>query len=269
MENDTHGRTIEEILNDIENADYLSEREKMIIRTQAFYKFTKWTESDYEEYDELYKKLKKSYRKCKKGTDDKEKMKTKEKGDALESIVNFIINKSFFLEVYPNKRTSTHEIDQFIVLSDYGKQTMYEYKFSHEFLGFDNGYFIGECKNYDEEVSATWVGKFYTLLRTCGHCSLGIIFSYEGLTGKENNWYHAHGLTKVIYQLEPNDKKIFILDFNKDDFKKLFDKKQNLFKIIDKKKLALISGSKSGSFDDKHEGEEEIIQIYEEIKKII
>lgn len=269
MGNDVHGCTIEEILEYIENADHLSEREKMIAKTKSFYKFTKWTESDYVEYDKLYKQLKKSYRKCKKGTDDEEKIKTKEKGDALENVVNFIIDKSFFLEVYPNKRTSTNEIDQFVVLSDYGKQAMHQYKFSHEFLGFENGYFIGECKNYDEEVEATWVGKFYTLLRTCGHCNLGIIFSYKGLTGKENNWYHAHGLTKIIYQIEPNGKKIFILDFNKDDFKKLFNRKENLFKIIYKKKLALISGSKSDNFNDKHEGEEEVSQIYEELKELL
>lgn len=265
-----HGLTLKEIINNIDNLDSQSERDKLVARTRLFYKIIEWTERDYEEYDRLLKDLKSSHRKYKTSSKEQEEQNTKQKGDALEKIVNFIIDKSFFLEVYPNRRTATHEIDQFIVLSDYGKQAISEYKFAQEMLGFNNGYFIAECKNYNDKVGATWVGKFYTLLKTCGCCDLGIIFSYKGLTGSENNWYDAHGLTKVIYQLEPEGDKIHILDFNKDDFELLKSKSTNLFKIIKNKKLSLISGIKSFKFNEKHEGEEYLKKVYDnEIKKYI
>jgi hypothetical protein len=266
MEN-KHGYTLKDILKLIDETDTLTEQEKIEAKVKSFYKFIKWTEKDYEQYEQLLVDLKKANRKSikKQLTSDEETIKTKDKGDALENIVNFIINKSFFLKVYPNKRTSTNEIDQFVVLSSNGKQAMYEYNFSSDLLGFKDGYFIGECKNYDDNVAATWVGKFYTLLRTCGNCELGIIFSYYGLTGQENNWYDAHGLTKVIYRMETGTKKNHILDFNKEDFEKLRDRKMNFFDIIHAKKNALISGSKSTNFHDEvHDGGKEMKKIYDD-----
>lgn len=262
-----HGYSLNDILKFIRNSDTLTEKEKIKGIVESFYKFVEWTEDDYKEYDQLLEEFKKANKKRtkKKSNEDDEVIKTREKGDALENIVNFIIDKSFFLQVHPNKRTSTNEIDQFVVISDNGKQALKKYEFSTELLGFNNGYFIGECKNYDDSVAATWVGKFCTLLQTCGNCELGIIFSYYGLTGKENNWYDAHGLTKVIYRMELGNNKTHILDFNKDDFELLKNKKVNFFKIIDAKKKALISGSKSSNFlDEKHEANEDMEKIYNE-----
>lgn len=264
---EAHGYSLKDILKLIKNSDTLTEQEKIKGIVESFYKFVEWTDDDYKEYDRLLEEFKKTNKKRtkKKSTVDEESIKTREKGDALENIVNFIIDKSFFLKVHPNKRTSTNEIDQFVVISDNGKQALKEYEFSTDLLGFNNGYFIGECKNYDDSVAATWVGKFYTLLKTCGNCELGIIFSYYGLTGKENNWYDAHGLTKVIYRMELGNNKNHILDFNKDDFELLKNKNINFFKIINAKKDALISGSKSINFLGViHNAEDDMKKIYDE-----
>lgn len=268
MEN-KHGHTLKEILNMIDNSNNIDEQEKIEAKVHAFYNFIKWTEEDYVIYNSLLSEFKdKNKKKTKKNSNNDESIKTKEKGDALENIVNFIIDKSFFLKVHPNQHTATNEIDQFVVLSDRGKQAMYEYNFSDELLGFTDKYFIGECKNYDDTVGSTWVGKFYTLLKTCGDCELGIIFSYHGLTGKENNWYDAHGLTKVIYRME-NNKKNHILDFNINDFELLNDKKHNFFEIIKAKKESLASNSKSVALmDNLHDGIKEMKKIYvEQIKQ--
>lgn len=43
--------------------------------------------------------------------------------------------------------------------------------------------FITECKNHNKKVDVTWVGKFYSLMNLTDN-SLGILFSYKGLTGK-------------------------------------------------------------------------------------
>lgn len=270
MASEVKGFTPKQVLELIKSTPWESENQRLIAITQCFFNFVNWTDEDYKSYDVLLVNLKHSYRKSRKKTKEEEKLKTKQKGDALENIVNFIINKSFFLQVFPNKRTATHEIDQFITLTDYGKQAIHEYNFTPEMLGFDSGYFLGECKNYDDEIAATWVGKFYTLLKTCGNCGLGIIFSYKGLTGQENNWYDAHGLTKVIYQLEKTNKETFILDFNIKDFESLKDKSTNLFKIITAKKNALKAGVKSKHFlNETHEGKDELEKIFDEVKNTI
>lgn len=256
--------TLNQIMKLIDNIDILDEKKKIEIKVRKFYEFIQWTDEQYEEYKKLYEKLENVNQSKKNGPKNYEN--TKEKGDALENIVDFIFNKSFFLKVHPNKRNSTNEIDQFIVISDYGKQALHEYNWNKSFLGLNQDFMICECKNYNKKVASTWVGKFNTLLDCCGNCQLGIIFSYHGLTGNENNWYDAHGLTKIIYRLSSENKKTFILDFNKNDFKLLLDKNYNIFTIIDSKKKSLISGVKSYNFlKDDEEKTNKIIEIYNEI----
>ena len=240
-------------------------KQNIIKKVDQFREFNKWTDAQYQEYEKLLLALKKAYRKCSKITPEKEILKTKEKGDTLENIVNYIVEKNFFLKVYPNKRTATHEIDQFIVLSDYGKQAMHEYNFSKELLGFENGYFLGECKNYDGKVPATWVGKFNTLLKVSGNCEIGVIFSYEGLTGEENNWYDAHGLTKIIFKMDNSNRPTCILDFNKSDFERILNR-ESFLDIIISKKEALASCTKSINLSARHEGSKILKQIYDSAK---
>lgn len=232
-------------------------------KVDMFFQFSSWTDDDYEEYNRLLQQLKSSYGKCKVNSENK--VVTKSKGDALEDIVNFIIEKSYFLEVYPNKRTATNEIDQLIVISNYGNQSIYTQGFSKKLLGFDGDFFLGECKNYDEKVGVTWIGKFNTLLKVCGDCKFGIIFSYLGLTGSENKWEDAHGLTKVIYKTSNKGEEKYIIDFNINDFEKLQNRNTNFFKLIKAKKLALATGCRSENLFDVNDGEKEMKQIYEKM----
>lgn len=256
------GLSPRELINIEEDFDAEVAKGNIIKKVNKFKELIKWSDEQLEEYRELYNDFISINRKTK---DNEETQ--KQKGDRLENLVNFIFNNSFFLNVYPNKRTSINEIDQFITISDYGLQAIHELNFSRELLGLDEDHFICECKNYKGNIPATWVGKFNTLLNTCGETRLGIIFSYYGLTGEENNWYDAHGLTKVVYRISKEDSKTFILDFNKNDFKKLLDKEINIFDIIKAKKKALISGVKSFKFlEEDHEGIKKMQDIYNEIK---
>ena len=217
------GLSPKELININDEFDAEKAKEDIIKKVNKFKELIKWSDEQLEEYRKLYDEFIKINKKRK---NDEETQ--KQKGDALEKLVNFIFNNSFFLEVHPNKRNSTNEIDQFITVSDYGMQAFHEFNFNRALLGLDENHFICECKNYKGKIPATWIGKFNTLLNTCGETRLGIVFSYHGLTGKENNWYDAHGLTKIVYRISREDWRKFILDFNKDDFEKLLDRKFNI-----------------------------------------
>ena len=245
--------------NGVTTAEYVKWQSKKAV--EKFYELSAWTDEDYIVYNGLLEALKNSYKKC--GKEEENPILAKIKGDALENIVNFIIEKSYFLEVYPNKRNGTNEIDNLIVISDYGEQTFDMHNISKKLLGFDGDYFLGECKNYDDTVGVTWVGKFNTLLSICGDCNFGVIFSYKGLAGAEDKWYSSHGLTKIIFKLSGNKK--YILDFNINDFELLKNKKYNLFKILKAKKKSLVTGCKSENLYEPHDGAEEMKEIYNEL----
>ncbi len=223
---------------------------------KSFNELIRWEDKDYKDYEVLLNRLKGINAKRRNET-------TKEKGEALEDIVSFIIERTFILTAHRNKRTPTNEIDHFVVLNDHGKQSLHTYNIAPSILEFTNGYFLCECKDYGRSVGSTWVGKFYSLLKTCGNCSLGIIFSYNGLSGAENNWYDAHGLTKIIYRIEPEDKKIFILDFNKRDFERILEG-ESFFNIIKTKKLALQMNGVAEKLREHHANEEFMKETLEE-----
>lgn len=252
--------SLSDILKQVDSCDTLTEQEKIEVKFASFKKYSQWYSKDYEQYEELLDKLKKAKR--------KKNHTTKEIGDALENIVDFIFEKSFFYKVFPNKRTSTHEIDQFVILSQKGKQVLHELGITREVLIAQQDYFLCECKNYKESIAATWVGKFNTLLDVTGDCEVGIIFSYKGLTGEENNWYDAHGLSKVIYRLSPEGKKRYILDFSIKDFESLRNPTNDIFSIVEAKKKALIANVKSPKlYEETHEGYEQVKLIYESIEQ--
>lgn len=132
------------------------------------------------------------------------------KGKALEDIVSFILNKAVVFEVYENVRTSTNEIDLLTRFNDRGNY------FSKQGLLTFEPRFLCECKNYNQAVDVTWVGKFYSLIKTSKN-SLGILFSYNGFSGR--GWNFATGLTKKIYLSD--EKNVKIIDFNISDFEEI------------------------------------------------
>ncbi|MGG0480451.1 hypothetical protein ABE039_20785 [Priestia megaterium] len=218
---------------------------------EKFNELHRWEERDFLEYEKLLENLKKLNKKKVKGKEkvetieeDKEKVKTTEKGKALENIVNFIIEKTYFFEVYENIKTGTNEIDQIIRLSDRGKQALKTLDLDRELLQINEDVFLGECKNYSKPLGVTYVGKFYGLLKSCD-CSFGVIFTVEGLTGKENSWGDSYGLTRVVRLIEKYELKnenFYIIEFNIKDFERIKEG-VSFFDIIKEKKLALQIGT--------------------------
>lgn len=154
---------------------------------------------------------------------------TLEKGKALENLVKFLLIKSSVFEVYENIRNTTNEIDELLVLNRLGK------KFK-EFMTLPGELYLSECKNYNKKIDVTWVGKFFTLLAS-NSSKIGILFSYHGLTGKD--WNDAVGLTRKLFLLKEELKdRTYIIDINKDDFKKI-EQGQSLLELIDSKMKAL------------------------------
>ncbi len=171
------------------------------------------------QYNTLLSKLEESHSKS---------LSKKEKGNALENLVNYLLEVSGDLfQVYSNVRTNTNEIDQLIKLKPKGKILN-----SHGVL--DNRYkeFICECKNFESKVSVTYVGKLFSLMRSCG-ISFGVLFSYSGVTGKK--WNSAAGLVKKIYmKSQINNNCCTIIDFNMNDFK-MISNGSNFLDIIEDK----------------------------------
>lgn len=132
---------------------------------------------------------------------------TKDKGAALENLVNYLLQCSGDLfEVYNDVRTNTNEIDQIIKLKVKGRML--------RSLGvLDERYdeFICECKNYKNRVGVTYVGKFCSLMNSC-NIKFGVLFSYRGVTG--SGWKDSSGLIKKIYmKSNVNENPTTIIDF--------------------------------------------------------
>ena len=193
-----------------------------------FKTFTTWNQNDKEEFKQLLDKLKEPY--------DKKKETTKDKGDRLENLVEFIIRKTYFFEIYKNVHTETNEIDEVIVLSNRGKQAIKSFNLSRELIPIKEDLFLGECKNYQSSLGVTYVGKFYSLLSVSG-ISFGIIFTQKGLTGNSEGYKDAYGLTKVLRMMEKTkERDFFIITFTLDDYEKMLEG-VNFFELVKAKKL--------------------------------
>ncbi|MCW1927363.1 restriction endonuclease [Bhargavaea beijingensis] len=166
---------------------------------------------------------------------------TQRKGEALENIVSYIMEKSVVFEVIQNVRTSSNEIDLLIRLNERGR-----FFKAQGLLTFEDK-LIAECKNYEGRVSVTWVGKFSSLMNYTRN-NLGIMFSYHGLTG--SGWKDAEGLTKKLYLGESAK----IIDFNISDFE-LLASGESFIKIINDKIFALESDTSYKGFILEHPNE--------------
>ena len=220
-------------------------------KIERFKLFTTWTKSDRDEFRGLLDELK----------DTKENITTKEKGDRLERLVEFIIKKTYFFEVYKNIYTETNEIDEVIVLSDRGKQALDSFGISRDMIPIEYDMFLGECKNYKSNLGVTYVGKFYSLLTVTG-MKFGVIFTCYGLTGESEGYKDAYGLTKVLRMIEKSrnpDNDFYILTFTLEDYEKLLEG-ISFFDIVKAKKMEMQLASDYTNFltENKHAAEEEV-----------
>ncbi|MDA9470050.1 restriction endonuclease [Enterococcus sp. 5H] len=144
---------------------------------------------------------------------------TKSKGDALESLVDYIFSSHNIYKVRRNLKTSTNEIDVFLELEFFGdqvNQTIEKSLLENEVLV--------ECKNYNSKADVTWIGKFASLLRV-SNTKVGLFISKRGITGR-SKWQDGKGLIKKIALRDNN----LILDFELADFMNL--KGKTLFECL-------------------------------------
>lgn len=164
------------------------------------------------------------------------------KGDYLEEFLTFLIKKNKVFEYNKNIRSSTNEIDLRVeTRGNFIPILNYHYKIHN----CDVIYF--ECKNYNEKIDVTWIGKFFSLLNTSKR-NLGIFISPYGLTG--SNWKYGNGLTRKIAL--KND--IYILSITLEDLLEL-DKKSLL--MIIREKIILLEEDIEIEFS-KHDLEDDI-----------
>ena len=216
--------------------------------------FITWTEKDKKEFKTLLDELKKPF--------DKKQETTKEKGDRLEKLVEFIIRKTYFFEIYKNVHTETNEIDEVIILSERGKQAIQSLNLARDLIPINQDLFLGECKNYESNLGVTYVGKFYSLLSVT-NIPFGVMFTQKGLTGDAEGYKDAYGLTKVLRMVEVSKgKDFFILTFTIEDYEKMLDG-YTFFDIVKAKKLEMQLASDYTTFlkDNKHQAEEQIKNI--------
>lgn len=155
------------------------------------------------------------------------------KGNALENLVSDMFKTTGeYFEIYRNIKNGVNEIDLFVEFSQKGKAlcNLFDKRYSN---------IMCECKNYHKAIGVTYIGKFYSLMQSTNH-NVGIMFSYDGLTGK--SWGAATGLTKKLFLLkEQKEDKIYILSFSKSDFEDILHGK-SLFNILDDKCKSLELG---------------------------
>lgn len=110
--------------------------------------------------------------------------------------------------------------------------------------------FLCECKNYEGKVDVTYVGKFCYLLRTC-NSTVGIMIVWEGITAR-GAWSDAKGLIKK--NVLKDEKYIIVID--KEDLKRIYERKTNIFSIIYNKYIALKNEIDYDKYIVKHEAED-------------
>lgn len=169
-----------------------------------------------------------------------------EKGKKLEDLANI-----FFYEGYPsifecrrNCRTSTNEIDLLISWNLNARFT----QLPNVFPCFGDS-FLCECKNYSRKANVTYVGKFYSLLRS-SNAKLGVFISWHGITGK--GWSDAVGLVKKIALKD----QIYIIVIDKEDILELGKGNNNILNLINDKYQALKNDIDYSKYIIKHECEE-------------
>ncbi|MTK20815.1 acetylglutamate semialdehyde dehydrogenase [Turicibacter sanguinis] len=172
--------------------------------SKHFESATHFTPENLKKYNELLKEFEES-----------NESKDSSKGKKLENLVRFIFDNIDVFEVYSNIYTSTNEIDHLVALSEFGQILARDGLFD-----IKGNYLLCECKNYTGTIDVTWVGKFCNLVSD-QPARIGILFSHKGFRGK-GNWDSAKGLVKKFYYRKENySDKMYIIDFNLNEFKRL------------------------------------------------
>ncbi len=195
--------------------DYVNVIEMMKNNPGAFKKEYTFTKEQSDAINELICKI-----------EDNNFSNSKQKGDALESLIDKVFSLHKIYKISKNLRTITNEIDLFLELEFFGSQM--NMNLEQNILDGDT---IVECKNYSGKLGVTMVGKFASLMRISKK-KTGFFITKNGITGK-NSWDSSKGLIRKICLKDDS----YIFDFKLDDFKNLENK--NLFDLVKQKKQAL------------------------------
>ena len=140
---------------------------------------------------------------------------------------------------------------------------------SRDLIPIAEDMFLGECKNYEQNLNVTYVGKFYSLMSVTS-VPFGILFTQKGLTGDPAGYKDAYGLTKVLRMIEqakvpPRD--FYIITFTLDDYEKMATG-VTFFDLVKAKKLELRIASDYTKFIDanRHSAESEIKNTLAELR---
>lgn len=168
-----------------------------------------------------------------------------EKGKLLEDLIAILFEEGYptMLDIRKNMLTSSNEID---ILVNWSKSaTQSGIQLLEDEMG---SYFLVECKNYNNKVGVTYLGKFFSLM-CYTDTKLGVFIAWNGMTGSDNSWNDAVGLVK---KLALGEKK-YILVLTKADLKKIRQKETNIFTLLEHKYLALKTDISYKSLIKKHE----------------
>ncbi len=181
---------------------------------------------------------------------EKKQYKTEEKGKKLEELISILFEGyEGLIEVIRNCRTSSNEIDLLLDWSEKARRA----NLNSAYTCIENG-FLCECKNYGKKVSVTYIGKFFSLL-CVSNVKLGIMIAWEGVSGGSSSWNYGTGLIKKIAL----KKDIYILVIDKDDLKKIYNGKTNIFSLIYEKHKALQYNIDYSKYICKHNAEKHFV----------
>lgn len=123
-------------------------------------------------------------------------------------------------------------------------------------LGLKSDIILIECKNYNDKIDVTWVGKFCNLIAN-SPSRIGLLISKEGFKGR-HNWDSSKGLARKFYYSKENynDKK-YILDITIEELKQV-GIEYNIIELIDSKIKAIENDTKFEHFLSTHPAEENI-----------
>lgn len=180
---------------------------------------------------------------------DKPQKCTKDKGDVLENLACCLMfSDTPLFNIKRNVHTSSNEIDLLVNLTDKGKYIIPKY---YNYLGDQ---FLCECKNYKRNLNVTYVGKFYSLIKST-NSKIGILFTVKGVTGT-NDWKDSKAFIRKV-ALKEN---IAILVFSKSDYILLKDNKKSFLDIVDDKYHSLMNDISYIEYISKHEAEDKFTE---------
>lgn len=225
-----------------DNIDNLINMLKTVGTECSYQKICEFNDEERVEYNRLLE--------CFKNTNSSNSS-TSEKGKSLEELATYTIKTSHIFEIYKNIRTASNELDQLVKINDCNRLLIGLKVIDERLVNF-----IGECKNYQNKIPVTYVGKVCSLLSTTQN-KICILFSYNGVTGK--NWEDSTGLIKKFYlSKEKSDERFCIIDFNVDDFDEIANG-NNFLQIIENKIMALKNDTDYLNFVTEHELSSQIL----------